>query len=86
MAYMIANAIALFLLFASGKWPRLGRSLFVLLFAGASYTNWWVLATSPKDYLGYADLTFCCCTKISSMAGSAHTLNWWWASLPPFRR
>jgi hypothetical protein len=58
MAYMVANAIALFLLFASGKWPRLARSLFVLLFAGASYTNWWVLATSPKDYLAYANMSF----------------------------
>lgn len=58
VAYIISNAVAVFLLFAAWKWPKLSRTLFSLLFAWACWTNWSIAVSSPQDYLEYASLTF----------------------------
>ena len=56
--YIISNVIALILLFAAWKAPKLARLLFFLLFAWASYKNMTVVIRSPQSYLDYADFTF----------------------------
>jgi hypothetical protein len=56
--YIISNAVALIMLLAAWKAPRISRLMFFLLFAWASYTNWTEAIRSPQVYLGYADLAF----------------------------
>jgi hypothetical protein len=56
--YILANVIALVLLFLSWKFPRWARWGFVLLFAWASWTNATTAHRDPGVYLEYADLTF----------------------------
>jgi hypothetical protein len=56
--YIISNVVALLLLWAAWKHPRLARLLFFLLFAWASWTNWNAAIHNPRFYLEYADLTF----------------------------
>lgn len=56
--YIISNTIALGVLFATWKNIRLGRLLFFLVFAWASWTNWTTALNDPQTYLGEAELTF----------------------------
>lgn len=56
--YIISNVIALCLLLAAWKIPKIARLLFSLLFAWAGYTNWSFATHSPEVYLEYAGLTF----------------------------
>jgi hypothetical protein len=59
VAALIAfNLLALIMLWAAYKKPRLSRLLFFLLFAWASWANWSLAVTRPNEYLAYADLTF----------------------------
>lgn len=58
IAYIISNVAALVLLYCAAAWPRIGRGLFVLLFAWASWTNWGTALNTPEAYLDYAQLTF----------------------------
>lgn len=58
IAYIISNVAALGLLYCACAWPRIGRLLFVLLFAWASWTNWSTALRTPEVYLDYANLTF----------------------------
>lgn len=58
IAYIISNVAALVLLYCASAWPRIGRLLFVLLFAWASWTNWGTALNNPEAYLDYAQLTF----------------------------
>ena len=58
IAYIISNVVALLLLWASLKHPRLSRLLFFLLFAWASWINMRTALIQPEVYLEYADLTF----------------------------
>jgi hypothetical protein len=58
IAYIISNVVALVLLYCASTWPRIGRLLFVLLFAWASWTNWGTALSTPEAYLDYANLTF----------------------------
>lgn len=58
LLYIVSNLVALILLLASWKKPRLARLLFFLLFAWAGWTNWTTVAHTPEAYLGQADLTF----------------------------
>lgn len=58
IAYIISNVAALVLLYCASAWPRIGRLLFVLLFAWASWTNWGTALRTPEVYLDYANLTF----------------------------
>ena len=55
---IISNAIALFLLFAAWKWPRVSRFSFFLLFAWASWMNAYTSQQSPQSYLEYGELSF----------------------------
>ncbi|MEK6481820.1 hypothetical protein WJR50_30030 [Catalinimonas sp. 4WD22] len=58
IAYIISNVAAILLLWISWKKPRLGRLLFSLLFAWASWVNMRNAIYQPEIYLGNADLTF----------------------------
>ena len=58
VAYIISNALAIIFLVCSIIWPRVGRLLYVLLFAWASWANWNMAMNNPQDYLSYADLVF----------------------------
>jgi hypothetical protein len=58
IAYIISNVVALVLLYCASAWPRVGRLLFLLLFAWASWTNWTTALRTPEVYLDYAGLTF----------------------------
>jgi len=55
---LISNAVALLLLFAAIRWPRIARVLFFLLFAWACWMNWTTAIEKPQVYLDYADLTW----------------------------
>jgi hypothetical protein len=55
---IIANVIALLLLVASVKWPRIARLSFFLVFAWASWTNWKTCLQNPVVYLEYAGLAW----------------------------
>ncbi len=56
--YIISNIAALVMWVAAWKSPRLGRLLFFLLFAWASWTNWNAAIYTPNIYIEYADLSF----------------------------
>lgn len=58
IAYIISNILAILFLMVAWKWPRISRLLFFVLFASASSANWNMTLNNPRDYLGYADLTF----------------------------
>jgi hypothetical protein len=58
LMYIISNAVALLILWAAWKQPRLARLLFFLLFAWASWTNWTTALHHPQSYIEYADLSF----------------------------
>lgn len=58
LPYIISNVVALVLLYCASQWPRVGRLLFLLLFAWASWTNWNTALDTPEVYLDYANLTF----------------------------
>jgi hypothetical protein len=58
VAYTVSNLVAIFMLFAAMKWPRIARALFFLLFAWASLANWRISTESPNLYLQYADSAF----------------------------
>lgn len=55
---LISNIVAILLLIAAIKWPRMARLSFFLLFAWASWMNWKTSQQSPHFYLEYADLTW----------------------------
>lgn len=52
-----SNSIAILILIAAIRRPKLARLLFVLLFAWASWINYVTAHNSPEDYLNYALLT-----------------------------
>lgn len=56
--YIISNTVALIMLWAAWKKPRILRWMFFLLFAWASFTNWNEAIVAPQFYLDYARLTF----------------------------
>lgn len=58
VAYIISNSIALLMLWAAWKQPRVARLLFFFLFAWAGCTNWITALRHPQFYLEYADVTF----------------------------
>lgn len=58
MLYIISNVIALLLLWAAWKQPRIARLLFFLIFTWASWTNWTTALQIPQFYIEYADLSF----------------------------
>jgi hypothetical protein len=55
---IISNIVAMLLLVAAWKTPKISRLMLFFLFAWASYTNWNYAIHSPQLYLEYADLTF----------------------------
>lgn len=55
--WLVSNLVALLILAASIKKPRVARLLFALLFLWASSTNYHTAKTNPAAYLEYADLT-----------------------------
>jgi hypothetical protein len=55
---LVSNLVALIILFAALKWPRLARLLFFLLFAWASWMNWTTAIEKPHVYLEYGTLTW----------------------------
>jgi hypothetical protein len=55
---IIFNAIALVMLIAAWKAPKIARIMFAVLFAWASWKNWTTAINQPQVYLSYADLTF----------------------------
>ena len=57
-SYIISNVVAVLMLFAAWKTPRIARVLFFLLFAWASYTNYNYAIHNPNAYLEYASLSF----------------------------
>ena len=56
--YIISNAVAVLMLIAAWKTPKIARGLFFLLFIWASYTNYNYAVYNPNAYLEYADLSF----------------------------
>ncbi|OQP62894.1 hypothetical protein A3860_26660 [Niastella vici] len=56
--YIISNVIALLMLWAAWKQPRIARLLFFLVFTWASWTNWKTALQNPQFYIEYADLSF----------------------------
>ncbi len=58
LMYSISNAVALLMLWAAWKHPRIARLMFFLLFAWASWTNWNMALYNPQFYIEYADLSF----------------------------
>ena len=56
--YIISNAVAILLLLAAWRAPKIARVLFFLLFAWAGYTNYYYAIHYPNAYLDYADLSF----------------------------
>ncbi|MGC4038597.1 MAG: hypothetical protein QM764_21720 [Chitinophagaceae bacterium] len=56
--WLLSNVTAIFLLFITIKWPRIGRVLFFLLFAWASWMNWTTAIEKPSIYLDYGRLTW----------------------------
>lgn len=55
--WIISNCIAVLLVIAAYKRPKLARLLFVLLFGWACWINYVTSHIDPNDYLNYADLT-----------------------------
>lgn len=55
---LVSNLVALIILFAALKWPRMARLLFFLLFAWASWMNWTTAIEKPQVYLEYGTLTW----------------------------
>jgi len=58
IGYLISNVVAALMLLATWKNTRLGRFLFFVLFAWASWTNGTIVSERPEVYLEYADLAF----------------------------
>jgi hypothetical protein len=56
--YIIANVIALMMLWAAWKQHRFLRLMSFLLFAWASWANWTEVINNPHSYLDYANLSF----------------------------
>src|SRR5687767_11334555 len=54
--HVTALALAVGLLAAARVWPRVGRVLYVALFAWACGVNWRTVLERPHVYLEYADL------------------------------
>lgn len=54
---IVSNGIAILILIAAIKRPKIARLLFVLLFAWASWLNYTTAHNAPEDYLNYALLT-----------------------------
>ena len=57
-SYIISNVVAVLMLFAAWKTPRIARVLFFVLFAWAGYTNYNYAIHNPGAYLEYANLSF----------------------------
>ena len=55
---IISNLIALTMLLAAFKWPRVARLMFFVLFGWACWINWRTSQQSPSDYLNYAGLAW----------------------------
>src|SRR6476620_3300143 len=53
---LVSNLVALILLLAAWKYPRLARLLFSILFMWAGWMNWITVLNDPTSYLNYADL------------------------------
>lgn len=53
-----ANIIALLLLLATLKVPRVARICFALLFSWAAFTNWTTSQEKPEVYIEYADFAW----------------------------
>ena len=56
LPYTISNVVAILLLLAAWKLPRLARLLFVLLFGWAFWMNTKTALQHPEFYLDYADM------------------------------
>jgi hypothetical protein len=56
--FIAFNVIALAFIFFAIKWPRIGRTLFFLLFTWACWMNWTYSQNDPGAYQEYASLTF----------------------------
>lgn len=57
LPYAISNVIAILILLASWKLPRLGRLLFILLFGWAAWMNSTTAINTPEAYLDYAEMS-----------------------------
>jgi len=55
--WTVSNTIALLILWAAIKRPRIARITFVFLFAWACWINLKTSGETPGDYLAYAELT-----------------------------
>ena len=55
--WIISNSVAILLLVAAIRKPRLARLFFVLLFSWACWINYTTAHNSPESYLEYASLT-----------------------------
>lgn len=53
-----STVIAIGLVIAAVKWPRIARWLFFALFAWASYTNFTTSQRTPEVYLEYANMAW----------------------------
>ena len=55
--WILTNSIAVLLLVAAIRKPKLARLLFALLFLWACWINYTTAHNNPNDYLNYAALT-----------------------------
>lgn len=55
--WLISNVIAILILVAAIRKPKLARLLFALIFAWACWLNYTTAHNSPQEYLEYASLT-----------------------------
>ncbi|MES2647935.1 MAG: hypothetical protein V4717_13730 [Bacteroidota bacterium] len=55
---VISNVVALIMLVAAFRWPRVARIMFFVLFGWACWINWRTSQQSPNDYLNYAGLAW----------------------------
>lgn len=58
IAYISSNIVALIMLAAAIKYPRIARLMFFLLFAWACWANWSTALSTPQFYLDYARAAF----------------------------
>ena len=58
MPYVVSNIVAVLLLLATWRKPRIARVLFFLIFGWASWVNKSAVLDNPSQYLDYAQYTF----------------------------
>jgi hypothetical protein len=70
--YIISNIVAVLILLAAWKLPRLARLLFAILFGWAAWMNSTTAINTPEAYLEYADMSIPLYSKLINGWFSQH--------------